>query len=639
MRRGDETHGDFIRRSAPGHCRPCDAPLRAGPAKVDPGVGRSVTRSSSPSRADTAVPDERYSSRNLMSRLWRGYLAKHRYWMALAVVLMMIEGGALAVLARLLEPMFDRVFVGGDLDAIWWIGGAILGLFTIRGISDLIKQAVLTRIAQKSSTEMQSDLVEHLLTLDSAFFHENPPGSLMERVQGDTAAVQQVWAIILQGAGRDFFSLFWLFAVAISIDPVWTLAAMVAAPAVILPTMALQRYIRRKAHQSREQASLRSTRLSEVFHGIDSIKLNQLEDYQLSRFRSIVDRIVKAQIKIAASRATVPALVDIVTGVGFFAVLLIGGQAIVSGEKTVGEFMSFFTAMSLTFQPLRRLGGVAGTWQVAATSLERLYRLFDEEPGIVAPARPAAPPAKGETEIRFENVSLSYDEMPALRGASFTARAGETTALVGPSGAGKTTIFNVLTRLVDPQEGRVTVGGRNLLDMTLADLRALYSVVSQNTLLFDETLRENILLGQSGVEEEYLHRVLNAAHVDDFLPRLGKGLESPAGPRGANLSGGQQQRIAIARALLRDAPVLLLDEATSALDSKSETAVQGALDKLSKNRTTLVIAHRLSTIRDADSIVVMDRGRVAEQGRHDELLSSGGLYADLHALQAKSEPA
>ncbi len=551
--------------------------------------------------------------------------------MAFALVLMMIEGSTLGAVSWMLEPLFDRVFVAGQTEAMWWVGGGIFALFVLRGITSICYKTLLTRIAQRSSTAMQVDLLRHLLRLDAAFFQTNPPGALMERLQGDTRAVQGVWSVLISGVGRDFVSLLSLATVALLIDPWWTLLAVVGAPLLIAPAAAAQRYIRRKTSTMREISGLRSTRLDEVFHGIVPIKLNAMEAYQMGRFEGIVDRIVTAEVKIEASRAVIPSLIDVITGVGFFLVLVVGGREIIAGEKTLGEFMSFFTAMALTFQPLRRIGAIAGIWQVAAASLERLYRLFDTEPTILSPVAPKQ--ASPDTTLKVENVALAFGDMPVLRGVSFTAEAGRTTAIVGASGAGKSTLFNVLTRLVDPQAGRITVGGEDIREMELGALRALFSVVTQDALLFDETIRDNILLGRTDVEESTLERVLKDAHVADFLPQLPKGLDSPAGPRGSNLSGGQRQRVAIARALLRDTPILLLDEATSALDAASEAVVQAALEQLSEGRTTLVIAHRLSTIRSADKIVVMDQGRVVDEGRHDELIARGGLYAELCRLQ------
>ncbi len=579
-----------------------------------------------------ASPKDPYGSRALFARLWRGYLRAHSGTMAAAVVFMVIEGSTLGALSYMLEPLFDRVFVAGDAGAIWWVGGAILALFLIRAATSIIYRTLLTRVSLGTSTAMQVDLLRHIVGLDAAFFQANPPGALIERVQGDTIAVQGVWSTFITGAGRDAVSLIALFAVALSIDPVWTAAALVGAPLLILPTTMAQRYIRRKTGQTRVQAGQRATRLDEVFHGITAVKLNRMEDYQIGRFDRIVQGIRSAQIKMAASNATIPALIDVVTGVGFFAVLMLGGGEIIEGKRTVGEFMSFFTAMALAFQPLRRLGGLAGTWQVAAASLERLYRLLDTPAGITSPPGGAMPDPQ-RTEIRLENVWLSYGATSVLRGLSFTAPAGKTTALVGPSGAGKSTVFNLLTRLVDPSGGQVTVGGVDIRTLDLAGLRDLFSTVSQEAALFDETLRENVLLGREDVPPEVLARALDAAHVSDFLTALPEGIDTAAGPRGSSLSGGQRQRVAIARAVLRDAPILLLDEATSALDTASEALVHKALEELSAGRTTLVIAHRLSTVRNADKIVVIVAGEVVEEGTHETLLAAGGAYAALCQMQ------
>ena len=572
------------------------------------------------------------SSRRLFARLWRDYLRPHRLSMAIALVLLVVEGSTLALLSYALEPLFDRVFVGGDVGAIWIIGSFILSLFVIRATTLVASRTMLTAIAQRTSAAMQVDLLRHLLTLDGGFFQINPPGQLIERVQGDTAAVQGVWSLLVTGFGRDSVALAALTVVAVSVDPQWAAFAVVGTPLLILPALAVQRYIRRKFGQLREQAGRRATRLDEIFHGITAIKLNRIEDYQLDRFKRIVASIVKAETKSVASRVTVPAMIDIVTGIGFFTVIIFGGREIAQGERTVGEFMAFFSAMTLAFQPLRRLGDMAGQWQTAAVSLRRIYGLLDRQAEVRAEATTPAV-AIAHTGLRFEDVRLSFGEHEVLRGVSFTAEPGKTTALVGPSGAGKSTIFNLLTRLVDPQSGRIELGGSDIRGFELNQLRDQFSVVSQEPSLFDETIRENILLGRRDISPEALSRALDAAHVTEFTATLPNGLDTPAGPRGSSLSGGQRQRVAIARAVLRDAPILLLDEATSALDATSERLVQEALDRLSYGRTTLVIAHRLATVRGADKIIVLDHGRVVEEGTHDMLLALGGLYAGLCRLQ------
>ena len=574
-----------------------------------------------------------YNSFTLFKRLWTGYLKNHIGLLAIAMLFMIIEGSTLGGLSYMLQPMFDLVMVKGQAGAIWFVATAILMLFVIRGVTGIIHRTLLTKVSYEASTQIQVDLLQHTLNLDNSFHSKTSPGTLIERVQGDVISIQHLWNTILVNAGRDTIALLSLIGVAISIDWVWTLVTIMGAPILLLPSLAVQRYVRRKSGYLREIASDRTLRLDEIFHGIIPVKLNRMESYQLSRFSNLSKDWVKSTIKTVAGQASIPALVDLAVGFGFFCVLLYGGPQIISGEKSVGQFMSFFTAMALAFQPMRRLGNVASNWEIMAASLNRIFNLFDTKPEI-KDTEEIKFKAPKTFDICFDEVSLKYDSLPVLNKLSFSAQHGKTTAFVGESGAGKSTVFNALTRLVDPESGNIKIGGTNTQHTSLKNLRGLFSVVSQDALLFDETLIENILLGNKNISKDRLNQVLDDANVTKFLSSLPNGLNTRVGPRGSNLSGGQRQRIAIARALLRDTPILLLDEATSALDAESEKFVQEALEKLSKGRTTLVIAHRLSTIHDADQIIVLSKGEIAEAGTHETLISQKGVYSNLYKLQS-----
>lgn len=570
--------------------------------------------------------------RGLALWLWRKYLKRHTVLLLVALFFMALEGAMYGAISYMMKPMFDKIFIGGQGDMLVWVGLAVLGIFALRASASVIQKVLLTRLAQVASGHIRKDLVTHLMTLEGQFHQTHSPGTLMQRIEGDVGSINKVWKTIVTGTGRDVVALVSLFGVALGIDWRWTLVALIGVPVMVVPVVILQRYVRRNARVARDVAAGLSVRLNEIFHGIVPIKLNRLERYQSDRYSELTDKRINVEIKSALGQSLIPGLVDLMAGVGFFGVLIYGGREIIDGTKTVGDFMAFFTALALAFEPLRRLGAVSGVWQVAAAAIERIRELLETEPGLKSPAKPKPAPS-GAPEIVLEDVQLAYGDAPILRGTSLVAEAGKTTALVGASGAGKSTVFNLITRLVDVQSGRVTIGGTDVREMAVPDVRGLYSVVSQEALLFDESLRDNIVLDRNEVSDAQLEAALKAAHVADFLPRLSNGLDSPAGPRGSNLSGGQRQRVAIARAVLRDRPILLLDEATSALDTASEALVQEALDRLAEGRTTLVIAHRLSTVRNADKIVVMDQGRVVEEGTHDGLLAAGGIYAGLYRMQ------
>ncbi|TMV08076.1 ABC transporter ATP-binding protein [Ruegeria sediminis] len=572
------------------------------------------------------------SSAELLGWLWTDYLRSRMWLLGVAMIFMILEGSMVGALSYMMQPMFDEIFVNGNSGALGWVSAVFFLIFVVRGLSGVVQKTLLTQISLQTGAHIRTDMLNRLIRQDTSFHQTHPPGYLMQRVNADVGAINMVWRAIITGAGKDMVSLVVLLGVAINVDLVWTAIMMVGIPLVLLPIAVAQRYVRKKAASARDLGAVLSTRLDEIFHGIVPIKLNILEEYQVHRYTSQQKGFVRSETRAALGTASITGLIDIMAGLGFMGVLLYGGSEIIAGEKTVGQFMSFFTAIGLAFDPMRRLASVSGTWQTAAASMERVKELLDAPILLLSPKNPVAAPT-GLPDIRVRDVKLSYGSAQILRGLSLTAEAGKTTALIGASGAGKSTVFNLLTRLVDPQAGTIEVGGVAVNRMALNDLRNLYSVVTQDALLFDDTLRENIVLGRTDVSAEELQGVLDAAHVSDFLPKLENGLDTLVGLRGSALSGGQRQRVVIARALLRNTPILLLDEATSALDAQSEKVVQAALDQLSEGRTTIVIAHRLSTIRNADKIVVMDRGQVVDEGTHEELLARGGLYADLYRLQ------
>jgi ATP-binding cassette subfamily B protein len=572
------------------------------------------------------------SAPELLRWLWRNYLHQHTGTMAFAMLFMVIEGSMVGAVSYMMQPMFDLVFVEGNASALKWVSVTFLVIFAVRGLSGVVQKVLLARVSQLTAAHLRVDLMKRMVRQDTSFHQTHPPGFLIQRIQGDVGSINIVWQGIITGAGRDLISLIVLIGVAVNVDLVWTAIMLVGVPLMFLPIGVAQRYVRKKASAARDLGATLSTRLDEVFHGITPIKLNRLEDYQVGRYEGHSDTFVRSEIRASFGTAVITGLIDIMAGIGFMGVLLYGGAEIISGEKTVGQFMSFFTAIGLAFDPMRRLASLSGAWQAAAAALERLKELMDAPIKLTSPENPVPAP-KGLPTVDLKNVTLNYGEARILDDLTLHADSGKTTALVGASGAGKSTIFNVLTRLVDPQEGKVQVGGVDVNRIALDDLRDLFSVVSQEAVLFDESLRENILLGRQGISDADLKPVLDAAHVSDFLATLPNGLDTLVGPRGSALSGGQRQRVIIARALLRNTPILLLDEATSALDAQSEKVVQSALDKLAGGRTTLVIAHRLSTIVNADKIVVMDKGRVVDEGTHQELLAGGGIYADLYHLQ------
>ena len=546
---------------------------------------------------------------------------------------MIIEGSTFGLLSYFIEPMFDQVFAKGDHTAIKWVSLSVAGIFILRAFSAFFNKLVTIYIGQKVVAAIQKNMVRHLLTFSPNFFQENSPGSLIERVRGDTAVVERIWATVLAGSFRDLIAVFSLLIVAISIDPIWAMIALLGAPLLIIPVFFLRKLIQKTSRNSRSAAADLATRLDEIFHGISSIKLINGEKREHSKFANRLNKFVTNSISSEAGVAAIPSLMDIIAGIGFVGVLTYGGYQIIEGTKTVGEFMSFFTAIALLFEPIRRLGTIGGAWQTVFTNLERIRNIFDLDADIVPSQTNQPKDVNFTNDIKFDNVHLSVNEKDILRGITFTAQAEKTTAIVGPSGAGKTTLFNLIGRLIDPDKGNVEIGNISVKDISLEELRHNLSYVSQDSWLFDESIEENIKIGNPNASPEDYKKAIISANANDFIDEMPNKEKTPVGPRGSNLSGGQRQRIAIARAILRNTPILLLDEPTSALDNEAESQITKTISSLSGGRTTLIIAHKISTIKDSDHIIVLDNGLIIDQGTHSDLIDRCETYKSLYEIE------
>jgi len=576
-----------------------------------------------------------YSQSQLFKWIWSDYLKNYKGMIIIAIILMIIEGSTFGLLSYFIEPMFDQVFAKGDHTAIKWVSLSVAGIFILRAFSAFFNKLVTIYIGQKVVAGIQKNMVRHLLTFSPNFFQENSPGSLIERVRGDTAVVERIWATVLAGSFRDLIAVFSLLIVAISIDPIWAMIALLGAPLLIIPVFFLRKLIQKTSRNSRSAAADLATRLDEIFHGISSIKLINGEKREHSKFANRLNKFVTNSISSEAGVAAIPSLMDIIAGIGFVGVLTYGGYQIIEGTKTVGEFMSFFTAIALLFEPIRRLGTIGGAWQTVFTNLERIRNIFDLDADIVPSQQNQPKDINFTNDIKFDNVHLSVNEKDILRGITFTAQAEKTTAIVGPSGAGKTTLFNLIGRLVDPDKGSVEIGNISVKDISLEELRHNLSYVSQDSWLFDESIEENIKIGNPNASPEDYKKAIISANANDFIDEMPNKEKTPVGPRGSNLSGGQRQRIAIARAILRNTPILLLDEPTSALDNEAESQITKTISSLSGGRTTLIIAHKISTIKDSDHIIVLDNGLIIDQGTHSDLIDRCETYKSLYEIENK----
>jgi subfamily B ATP-binding cassette protein MsbA len=573
----------------------------------------------------------------LMRRLTGVFLRPYLGQIALALAAMFVVAGTTAANAWLMQPMLDKIFIARDGTLLWVVAISVVALAVVKGFASYAQAVLMTMVGQHVIADVQTSLFARLMRADLAFFHANSTGSLISRFTNDANLLRGAASNILAGIGKDALTVVFLVALMFYQDWLLALASFVVFPLAFRPMLSIGRKMRRVSANTQIELGQFTTLLDQTFQGARHVKAYGMEDYEAKRAERLIGRIVALINRATRTRSAASPLMETLGGVAVAIVILYGGHQVIDGSRTPGAFFSFVTALLLAYQPMKSLAGLNANLQEGLAAAQRVFSVLDIEPAI-GDAPNAKPLAVRGGEIRFTGVAFTYDgTTPALDGCDLAVPAGKTVALVGPSGAGKSTILNLIPRFYDVSAGRIAIDGQDVREVTLASLRGAIALVSQEITLFDDTVRANIGYGRFGAGDDAIVAAATAAAADEFIAALPQGYDTIVGEHGIKLSGGQRQRLAIARAMLKNAPILLLDEATSALDTESERQVQTALKALMRGRTTLVIAHRLSTIVDADLIYVVDQGRIAETGSHAELLAQGGTYARLYALQFAEE--
>ena len=566
-----------------------------------------------------------------LARLF-SYARPYRVRLVWAVVAMALYAIGSAGLAALIKTIFDHVLQ--DRSELGLVAWSIVGLNILKGVGSYGSAYLMAWVGQKVVTDIRDALYAHILGQSAAFFSGRSTGELMSRITNDVGQVQQAVSETAGDLARETLSLVGFAALLFYYDAWLSIFCIITAPLIVYPLVRLGQRVRKTTRRSQEALQVLSHISAEGFTGQRIVKAFGAEKREADRFARAGHQLFRTNMKVTAALSSLPPMMELLGGFAMAAALWYGSREIAAGDLTIGELTSFIATLFLMYGPAKKLSRVNANLQQAIAASERIFEMLDTHTEVVD--KPGASELAPFTRsIEFRDVEFAYDEhRRILRGVNFSVQAGQMIAIVGRSGAGKTTLVNLLPRFYDVTGGQISIDGVDVREVALPSLRRQIGIVTQETVLFDDTVAGNIAYGRPGATQAEIEGAARAANAHDFIATLERGYQTVIGERGQRLSGGQRQRLAIARALLRNAPILVLDEATSALDAESELLVQEALTNLMMNRTSFVIAHRLSTIRRADAIIVLERGRIVEIGKHDDLLARpSGAYAALYEMQ------
>lgn len=582
------------------------------------------------------------STKSLLKRLIKNYVKKHYRKLFFAIICMIIVSSSTAIHAWMMQPVLDDIFLNKSSTMLLLLPIAIILISVIKGIASYFQSVLMNFIGFRIVADVQSEMFASIIKFDLSYFSENNSGTLISRFIADVGSLTRGVHSVITNIIKDILTIFFLILVMFYHDWKLALMAFVVFPISVLPIVKIGKRIRKISTQTQVGFGELTSKLTEVFTGIKTIKSFNAQEFEKERLDSSIENIFKLTFKSNKISAIARPLMETLGGLAVASVIWVGGSQVINGETTPGTFFSFITALLMAYQPVKSLAGLNTTLQAAMASAERIFSIIDLTPSIINKPKISFEKVNKLQKkfIEFNNISFKYlnSKNDILKNCSLKIPYGKKVALVGHSGAGKTSLLNLIPRFYEPYKGNISLNNFNIKDIDLNDLRKILSIVSQDVVLFDGSIRYNILYGcDSNVTENMILEACKNSGCQEFLSKLQEGIETNIGENGVKLSGGQRQRIAIARAFLKDAPFLLLDEATSALDSISEEKIQKAIRKLMIGRTSLVIAHRLSTIKDADLIVVIDNGKISDKGSHEKLLSSSSLYKNLYNLQFKEK--